>query len=73
LSTKAGPIYGSDYMHFEALGYVVIGAYDGGAEEYPQYHTSADESKQVDKEYVTDVARLILATLLKENQVTDTI
>jgi len=73
LSPKPGPIYDSDYMHFEALGYVVIGAYDGGAEEYPYYHSSEDNAKQVDKEYVTEVAKLILATLIKENRVTNPI
>lgn len=73
LHTKPGPIYDSDYMPFEELGFVVNGVYDGGAEEYPHYHTSADEAKQVNEEYVTEVTKMILVTLLKEGRVTNTI
>jgi Zn-dependent M28 family amino/carboxypeptidase len=72
LHTKPGPIYDSDYMPFEELGFVVSGVYDGGAEEYPHYHTSADEAKHVNTEYVTEVAKMILSTLLKEGNVTNT-
>ena len=40
MPVQLGPIYGSDYMPFEARGYVVIGAYEAG--NNPDYHTSAD-------------------------------
>ena len=30
LEVNFGPIYDSDYMPFEALGYTVVGVYDGG-------------------------------------------
>ena len=72
LHTKPGPIYDSDYMPFEELGFVVNGAYDGGAEDYPHYHTSADEANQVNAEYVTEVTRMIFAALLKEGRVANT-
>ncbi len=69
LRTKPGPIYDSDYMPFEELGYTVIGLYDGGAEAYPYYHTSLDESKYVDNDYTIEVAKLVLVTLLKEGKI----
>jgi len=69
LKTKSGPIYDSDYMPFEELGYTVMGLYDGGAETYAYYHTSNDESKYVDNNYTTEIAKLVLATLLKEAKI----
>ena len=59
-----GPIFQSDYMPFEAGGYVVIGAYEGG--ENPNYHHSTDTSVLVDLAYVADVTRMTLATVLHE-------
>jgi hypothetical protein len=59
-----GPIFQSDYMPFEAGGYVVIGAYEGG--ENPNYHHSTDTSASVDLAYVADVTRMTLATILHE-------
>jgi hypothetical protein len=59
-----GPIYASDYMPFEARGYVVIGAYEGG--DNPNYHRSTDTTASVDFTYVADVARMTLATVLHE-------
>ena len=64
MPTKLGPIYGSDYMPFEARGYVVIGAYE--AERNPNYHSRNDTSDTVDYSYVADVARMTLATILYE-------
>ncbi|MEA3338018.1 MAG: M20/M25/M40 family metallo-hydrolase, partial [Chloroflexota bacterium] len=55
-------IYGSDYMPFEARGWVVAGAYEAG--HNPHYHTSNDAVSMVDFAYVTQVARMTLATLL---------
>ncbi len=59
-----GPIFQSDYMPFEAGGYVVIGAYEGG--ENPNYHHSTDTSALVDLAYVADATRMTLATILHE-------
>lgn len=64
MPVQLGPIYASDYMPFEARGYVVIGAYEGG--DNPNYHTSSDTPGTVDYGYVADVARMTLATLLQE-------
>ncbi len=59
-----GPIYASDYMPFEARGYVVIGLYEG--EGNPNYHHSSDAPSTVNYPYVADAARITLATLLSE-------
>jgi Zn-dependent M28 family amino/carboxypeptidase len=64
LRVKLGGIYGSDYMPFEAGGYVVIGAYEG--EGNPNYHSSTDTPTTVDFMYVTEVTRMTLATILNE-------
>jgi hypothetical protein len=64
-----GPIYDSDYMPFEALGYVVAGLYDGGAENYPYYHSSKDESIYLDTKYMTEIAKIVLVLLLKEGKI----
>jgi hypothetical protein len=64
MPVQLGSIYGSDYMPFEARGYVVVGAYEAG--NNPNYHTSNDTSDTVDYSYVTDVARMVLGTVLWE-------
>lgn len=64
MPVKLGPIYSSDYMPFEARGYVVIGAYEAG--ENPHYHTSTDAPNTVNYSYVADVARMTMATVLHE-------
>jgi Zn-dependent M28 family amino/carboxypeptidase len=69
INTIPGPIYDSDYMPFEALGYVVAGIYDGGAENYPYYHSSKDESIYLDTKYVSEIAKIILGVLLKEGKI----
>jgi Zn-dependent M28 family amino/carboxypeptidase len=69
VNTVPGPIYDSDYMPFEALGYVVAGVYDGGAENYPYYHSYKDESIYIDTKYVTEIAKIILVVLLKESKI----
>ena len=49
-------IYGSDYEHFEAKGHVVIGAYDGSAEdENPHYHSATDTPDLINWNYLTSV------------------
>jgi Zn-dependent M28 family amino/carboxypeptidase len=69
INTMPGPIYDSDYMPFEALGYVVAGLYDGGAENYPYYHSSKDESVYLNTKYVAEIAKIILVALLKEGKI----
>lgn len=64
LPTVQGNIYASDYMPFESRGYVVAGVYEGG--ESPWYHSAGDTPDTVDYDYVSDVARFILGTLLEE-------
>lgn len=63
--TRVDPTYGSDYMPFEAAGYVITGLYEAG-KNYPDYHKSTDTFDKVDFAYVHDMARLALATLLSE-------
>ena len=45
LSVTMGEIYESDYMPFEARGYVCVGAYEG--EENPNYHSTNDTIESV--------------------------
>ena len=59
-----GPIYSSDYMPFEARGYVVIGIYEG--EGNPNYHNDSDTPSMVNFACVADVARMTLATVMRE-------
>lgn len=67
LDVMLGPIYDSDYMPFEALGYVTVGGYDGGAtDQNPHYHSTTDEVSFVDMDYVASVTKMVLATILKE-------
>jgi hypothetical protein len=62
-----GAIYDSDYMPFEALGYVTTGIYDGGATlENRHYHSVTDEISYVDMDYVVSITKIVLATILKE-------
>jgi Peptidase family M28 len=63
LSTMLGPIYSSDYMPFEAAGYVCVGAFDG-ADSEPFYHSSHDTLDKVDVGFCVQVARLVTATVL---------
>jgi Zn-dependent M28 family amino/carboxypeptidase len=46
LPVKLGPIYSSDYMPFEARGWVTIGAYEGQGN--PNYHNTSDDVATVD-------------------------
>lgn len=63
-----GPIFSSDYMPFEAGGYVVIGAFESG--ENPNYHHSNDTPATIDFKYVAEVTRMTLATILHETLAT---
>jgi len=55
-------IWNSDYMPFEAKGYACIGAYEGG--DNPYYHKSTDTAEHVDLKYLSNVVRMVLATIL---------
>jgi hypothetical protein len=60
-------IFDSDYEPFEAEGCVVIGAYDGSADEVqnPHYHDGSDTPSLIDWNYLTSVTKMVLATVLK--------
>ena len=73
VTTLPGPIYDSDYMPFEELGYVVVGGYDGGAEKNPHYHSSKDEIVDIDINFVSNATKIILATLLQEAKMLDNV
>lgn len=64
LAVHLGPIYASDYMPFEARGYVTIGVYEGG--NNPNYHNASDIPATLDTTYLTKVTQTVLATLLHE-------
>lgn len=59
-------IYGSDYEHFEAKGHIVIGAYDGSAEEdkNPHYHSASDTPDLINWDYLRSVTKMVLATIV---------
>jgi Zn-dependent M28 family amino/carboxypeptidase len=63
LEPKPGPMYGSDYMPFEAAGYPCVGLFDG-ADAEPFYHQATDTPEQVDPAYTADVVRLLVAAVL---------
>ena len=72
LQNDPGHIYSSDYEHFEAKGHIVIGAYDGSAEEdkNPHYHSATDTPDLINWDYLTSVTKIVLATIVtlqKEN------
>lgn len=59
-----GPLYGSDYMGFEELGYPCVGLFDG-ADKAPFYHAETDLPDVVDSRYVAEALRIVLATVLE--------
>lgn len=63
LKPKPGPIYGSDYMPFEAQGFVCVGLFDG-ADKAPFYHTDSDNIDVVDARYAAEVLKIVVATVL---------
>jgi Zn-dependent M28 family amino/carboxypeptidase len=68
LKVMQGPIYDSDYMPFEAYGYVVAGIYDGG-EENPSYHSKTDIPSTINFEYAVSIAKIVLATVANEARI----
>jgi aminopeptidase-like protein len=68
LAIEFDPIYASDYMPFEARGYVCIGAYDGSAiDENPHYHTQLDIPENLNIPFLTSVTKMVLAFVLLES------
>ena len=67
LQIQLDSIFDSDYEPFEAEGYVVIGVYDGSADEdlNPHYHDVTDTPSLIDWNYLTSVTKMVLATVLK--------
>jgi hypothetical protein len=67
LQISLDSIWNSDYEPFEAEGYVVIGAYDGSADENrnPHYHDTTDTSSLIDWNYLTSVTKMVLATVFE--------
>ncbi|MDR4511925.1 MAG: M28 family metallopeptidase [Nitrososphaeraceae archaeon] len=67
LDVEFDPIDASDYMPFEARGYVCIGAYDGSAiSSNPHYHSSSDIPANLNMDFLISVTKMVLATILKE-------
>jgi hypothetical protein len=67
LSIEFDPIDASDYMPFEARGYVCIGGYDGAAKpNNSHYHSDTDIIDNLDLEFLTSVTRMALAFVLNE-------
>ena len=61
------PIAYSDYMPFEARGYVCIGAYDGSAiEENKHYHSDTDIQSNLNMDILISVTKMVLAFALSE-------
>ena len=60
-------IWNSDYEPFEAEGYIVIGAYDGSADENqnPHYHSTTDTPSLIDWDYLAGVTKMVLATVVQ--------
>ncbi|MGN6630143.1 MAG: M28 family metallopeptidase [Candidatus Nitrosocosmicus sp.] len=71
LKISLDSIWNSDYEPFEAEGIVVIGAYDGSADEKqnPHYHDVSDGPSLIDWNYLSSVTKMVLATILKVAQI----
>ena len=67
IDTLFDPIDASDYMPFEARGYVCIGAYDGSAiSTNPHYHDGSDTIENLDFGFLSEVTKMVLAFILTE-------
>jgi len=62
LAVEHTDIWNSDYMPFEEKGFACIGAYEGG--DNPFYHQSTDVAAHVDLNYVKEVVKMVLATVM---------
>lgn len=69
LKVEYDPIAFSDYMPFEARGYVCIGAYDGSAvEQNHHYHSETDVPSNLDLDFLTSITKMTLAFALSEGR-----
>jgi Zn-dependent M28 family amino/carboxypeptidase len=67
IDTLFDPIDASDYMPFEARGYVCIGAYDGSAvSANSHYHDKSDTFENLDFSFLSEVTKMVLAFVLTE-------
>ncbi len=66
LKTEISNAYSSDYMPFQAVGYPITGLFEKN--ETPYAHTSQDIIDNLDLNYLTEVAKGALATLLHFSQ-----
>lgn len=66
LKTEISNAYSSDYMPFQAVGYPITGLFEKN--ETPYAHTSQDIIDNLDLNYLTEVAKGSLATLLHFSQ-----
>lgn len=55
-------IWNSDYMPFEARGYVCIGAFESS--ENPFYHKTTDTIDKIDFPHFTEAVKMVLATIV---------
>lgn len=62
IQTRFGPIFSSDYMPFEHLGFVCVGLYDG-ADGKPFYHTENDTPDMVDTGFCVEIVKMLAATV----------
>ncbi|MGN6614835.1 MAG: M28 family metallopeptidase, partial [Candidatus Nitrosocosmicus sp.] len=71
LKISLDSIWNSDYEPFESEGIVVIGVYDGSADEKqnPHYHDVSDGPSLIDWNYLSSVTKMVLATILKVAQI----
>lgn len=66
LKTEISNAYSSDYMPFQAVGYPITGLFEKN--ETPYTHTAQDIIANLDLNYLTEVAKGALATLLHFSQ-----
>jgi Zn-dependent M28 family amino/carboxypeptidase len=65
LEASLHPLGKTDLIPFEAMGKTVIGIHDGGSKLNPNYHSTSDTPDTLDIEYFTSVTKLVLAAILK--------
>lgn len=70
LEIEFDPIDASDYMPFEARGYVCIGAYDGSAKDSnSHYHSNTDIAANLNMNFLVSVTKMVLSTILYEGHI----
>jgi hypothetical protein len=67
LEIQFDPIDASDYMPFEARGYVCVGVYDGSAKDSnSHYHCNSDIPANLNMDFLVSVTKMVLSTILYE-------